>query len=58
MILLSRATPPSPHALPIAVGGEKRLREAVEALVRQAHYEELFKATNPGQKAEIENHTL
>jgi hypothetical protein len=42
-------------SLPIVASGKKRLREAVEAQVRRTHHEELSKATNPLQKASVEN---
>ena len=40
--------------LGIAVGGERRLRKAVEAQVRQRHQEELAAATDHWQKVAIE----
>jgi len=42
------------HALRISVGGQQRLREAVEAQMRQVHQDELSKATDESQKAKIE----
>ncbi len=42
-------------SLPIVARGKKRLREAVEAQLRRTHHEELSKATNPLQKASVEN---
>jgi type III secretory pathway component EscR len=41
-------------SLRISAGGEQRLREAVEAQARQAYRDELSKATDPSQKAMIE----
>jgi hypothetical protein len=40
--------------LRISAGGEQRLREAVEAQVRQAHQDELSRAADELQKARIE----
>ncbi|MEK7674262.1 MAG: hypothetical protein AAB676_00325 [Verrucomicrobiota bacterium] len=38
----------------IAAGGEQRLREAIEAQVRQKHQDELSAATDQSQEAAIE----
>lgn len=41
-------------SLRISVGAEQRLFEAVEAQVRRAHQDKLSKATDPSQKASVE----
>jgi hypothetical protein len=38
----------------IAAGGERRLRQAVEAQVRRAHQDELSRATDDSQRAVVE----
>ena len=44
----------SKDSLRIAVGGERRLRKAVEAQIRQAHQNELSRASDGAQRASIE----
>jgi len=38
----------------ISIGGEQRLRKAVEIRIREQHRDELLAATDPPQKAAIE----
>jgi hypothetical protein len=42
------------NSLGIAAGGERRLREAIEAQVRREHEEELAAATGHWEKAAVE----